>query len=129
MFRAWVLRGAHQHVRVGRADRARAAGGEEGRALRGHLRYIMGANIATLGDTLLAAFLLGSPEAIRIVLAGIPWVAIVSVAVLAFAYEPPRAMAWRSQHGLARNKTRLACFTAALFGILLAMIGASWLLS
>ena len=91
--------------------------------------YIMGANIATLGDTLLAAFLLGSPEAVRIVLAGISGVAVVSVAVLAFAYEPLRAMAWRSQHGLARNKTRLAYFTAALFGIPIAMIGASWLLS
>jgi sodium-dependent phosphate cotransporter len=79
------------------------------------LPYIMGANITTLGDTLLAAFLLRSPEAVRIVLAGIIGTTIVSVVLLAFCYVPLRRVVWKFQRQMIKNKPRLALFTAGLF--------------
>lgn len=89
------------------------------------LPYIMGANITTLGDTLLAALLLDSPEAVRIVLAGIVGTAVVSVAILAFAYVPIRSAVWRFQRQMISSRPRLAGFTAALFVIPVAIMGAS----
>jgi solute carrier family 34 (sodium-dependent phosphate cotransporter) len=89
------------------------------------LPYIMGANITTLGDTLLAAFLLRSPEAVRIVLAGIIGTTIVSVVLLAFFYLPLRRGIWKFQRQMIKNKPRLALFTAGLFATPLAIIFAS----
>jgi sodium-dependent phosphate cotransporter len=86
------------------------------------LPYIMGANITTLGDTLLAAFLLQSPEAVRIVLAGIIGTTIVSVIVLAFFYIPMRRSIWKFQRQMIKNKPRLAMFTAGLFATPIAII-------
>src|SRR5918999_4257434 len=86
------------------------------------LPYIMGANITTLGDTLLAAFLLRSPEAVRIVLAGIIGTTIVSVILLAFFYVPLRRGIWKFQRQMIKNKPRLAMFTAGLFAMPLAII-------
>lgn len=79
------------------------------------LPYIMGANITTLGDTLLAAFLLDSAPAVRIVLAGIIGTSIVSVFLLAFAYPQLRSIVWRFQRQMVKSKPRLAIFTAGLF--------------
>lgn len=81
------------------------------------LPYIMGANITTLGDTLLAAFVLGSAAAVRIVLAGIIGTTIVSIILLAFFYDPIRRHVWKFQKAMVRNKPRLAAFTAALFTV------------
>ena len=92
------------------------------------LPYIMGANITTLGDTLLAAFLLGSPAAVRIVLAGIVGTTIVSVILLAFFYEPVRKGIWKFQKAMVRSKPRLAAFTAGLFIVPIALIGGSGLI-
>jgi hypothetical protein len=89
------------------------------------LPYIMGANITTLGDTLLAAFLLGSPAAVRIVLAGIVGTTIVCVILLAFFYEPVRKGIWKFQKSMVRSKPRLAGFTAALFIVPIALIATS----
>lgn len=89
------------------------------------LPYIMGANITTLGDTLLAAFLLHSGAAVRIVLAGIIGTTIVSVLILAFAYEPVRKGVWKFQRQMVRNKPRLAGFTAGLFLVPVVLIAAS----
>jgi solute carrier family 34 (sodium-dependent phosphate cotransporter) len=86
------------------------------------LPYIMGANITTLGDTLLAAFLLQSPAAVRIVLAGIIGTTIVSVILLAFFYVPLRRAIWKFQRQMIKNKPRLAMFTAALFAMPVAII-------
>lgn len=79
------------------------------------LPYIIGANITTLGDTLLAAFLLHSGAAVRIVLAGIIGTTVVSVLLLAFAYPQIRSGVWRFQRQIVKSKLRLAGFTAALF--------------
>jgi solute carrier family 34 (sodium-dependent phosphate cotransporter) len=87
--------------------------------------YIMGANITTLGDTLLAAFLLHSPEGVRIVLAGIAGTTIVSVLLLAFFYQPLRQAIWKFQRLVVKSRTRLAAFTAGLFLVPLTIIAIS----
>ncbi len=86
------------------------------------LPYIMGANITTLGDTLLAAFLLNSADAVRIVLAGIIGTSIVSVILLATVYPQIRRGIWRFQRQMVRSKPRLAGFTAGLFIVPLAVL-------
>jgi solute carrier family 34 (sodium-dependent phosphate cotransporter) len=87
------------------------------------LPYIMGANITTLGDTLLAAFLLDSSTAVQIVLAGIAGTTLVSVGVLAFLYPQLKRGIWRFQRQMVKSKTRLFAFTAGLFLVPLALIG------
>ena len=87
--------------------------------------YIMGANITTLGDTMLAAFALGSGAAVRIVLAEVIATSILSVILLAFFYEQLRAGIWALQWQIWRSKPRLAAFTAALFVIPIALIVSS----
>ncbi len=89
------------------------------------LPYIMGANITTLGDTLLAAFLLNSPAAVRIVLAGIVGTTIVSVLLLAFFYPQMRTGVWKFQRQMVKSKIRLAAFTATMFLMPLALIAVS----
>jgi hypothetical protein len=89
------------------------------------LPYIMGANITTLGDTLLAAFLLHSPAAVRIVLAGIVGTTLVSMVLLAFFYPQVRRGIWRFQRQMVKSKTRLAVFTAGLFVVPLGIVAVS----
>ncbi|MEA2453278.1 MAG: hypothetical protein QOG04_1988 [Actinomycetota bacterium] len=89
------------------------------------LPYIMGANITTLGDTLLAAFLLGSASAVRIVLAGIIGTTIVCLVILAFFYEPVRKGIWKFQKAMVKSKPRLAAFTAGLFLVPVLLIAIS----
>ena len=89
--------------------------------------YIMGANITTLGDTLLAAFLLNDPATVRIVVASIVGSTIVSVVILAFFYPQVRTGIWRFQRQMTRSKTRLAAFTAGLFLVPIATIGVAGL--
>jgi Na+/phosphate symporter len=86
------------------------------------LPYIMGANITTLGDTLLAAFLLHSGAAVRIVLAGIAGTTLMSVIVLTFFYPQIRRGIWRFQRQMVKNKKRLAVFTAGMFAVPVAVI-------
>jgi solute carrier family 34 (sodium-dependent phosphate cotransporter) len=85
--------------------------------------YIMGANITTLGDTMLAAFLLGSPAAVRIVLAEVIGTTIISVLLLAFFYPQVRRGIWKFQRQVVKSRPRLAMFTAALFVTPIAIIG------
>ena len=84
--------------------------------------YIMGANITTLGDTLLAAFLLDHPPAVRIVLASIAGSTIVSVFILAFFYPAVRSGIWKFHRKMVKSKVRLAAFTAGLFLVPIATI-------
>lgn len=79
------------------------------------LPYIMGANITTLGDTMLAAFALHSPAAVRIVLAEVIATSIFSVILLTFFYPQLRTLIWKVQRMMVTSKPRLAIFTAALF--------------
>ena len=79
------------------------------------LPYVIGANITTLGDTLLAAFLLDSATAVRIVIASILGTTTVSLLLLAFLYPQIKTAVWRFQRHMVKSKPRLAGFTAALF--------------
>ena len=79
------------------------------------LPYIMGANITTLGDTMLAAFALDSPSAVRIVLAEVIATSLLSLIVLAFFYQRALRTMWQLQAVGAKTPQRLAVFTAALF--------------
>jgi solute carrier family 34 (sodium-dependent phosphate cotransporter) len=77
--------------------------------------YIMGANITTLGDTMLAAFALHSAAAVRIVLAEVIATSILSVILLAFFYPQLRRAIFRFQRQVVKSKPRLAAFTTGLF--------------
>jgi sodium-dependent phosphate cotransporter len=84
--------------------------------------YIMGANITTLGDTLLAALALDSPGAIRITLASIAGTATVSLILLTFFYEQVRVGTWRLHTHFVKSPLHLVGFTAALFLIPVSVI-------
>jgi sodium-dependent phosphate cotransporter len=80
------------------------------------LPYIMGANITTLGDTMLAAFALDSPAAVRVVLAEVIAAGSISILLLALAYPLVWTGLWEAQIAITRSRTRLALFT---LGVLL----------
>jgi sodium-dependent phosphate cotransporter len=86
------------------------------------LPYIMGANITTLVDTLVAAILLGNLDAVRVVVAATVSVAALTLLVLAFAYPVFR----RACLGVAQltlvSPVRLAAFAAVLFAIPIVLI-------
>lgn len=97
-------------------------------ATRGYVKreesipYIMGANITTLADTLVAAMLLRNAVAVQIVLAEAIGVFVVSVIYLALLYGPlTRAIIGFNDHLVASNR-RLSIFVVCLFlfpGVLL----------
>jgi sodium-dependent phosphate cotransporter len=78
------------------------------------LPYIMGANITTLGDTMLAAFALDSPAAVRVVLAEVIAAGSLSLLLLALAYPAVWSALWSVQTAVTRTRTRLAAFTAGV---------------
>jgi hypothetical protein len=90
-------------------------------ATRGYIKreesipYIMGANITTLADTLVAAMLLRNAVAVQIVLAEAIGVFVVSVIYLALVYGPlTRAIIGFNDHLVDSNR-RLWVFVIALF--------------
>ncbi|MGH3072201.1 MAG: hypothetical protein ACRDNB_08020 [Gaiellaceae bacterium] len=89
------------------------------------LPYILGANITTLGDTLLAAFAVDSPSAVRIVLAQVLATTALSLVVLAFFYMKALKAMWHLQVLGAKSARRLVTFTAVLFLIPITIIGVS----
>jgi len=89
------------------------------------LPYIMGANITTLGDTMVAAFALDSPAAVRIVLAGVLSATFLSVVLLTFFYPQIRTAIWRFQRMIVKSTPRLAIFTAALFIVPIGIVAVS----
>jgi hypothetical protein len=90
-------------------------------ASRGYLKrreaipYIMGANITTLADTLVAAMVLGNAVAVQIVLAQAIAVAFVSLLLLAFAYRPLVEGVMRLDEWVVASGRRLWLFVAVLF--------------
>src|SRR5512132_3078969 len=90
-------------------------------ASRGYIRreesipYIMGANITTLADTLVAAMILGSPVAVQIVLAEAIAVSIVSLFYLAFLYGPLTRSIMSLDDWVVSSNRRLWFFVAILF--------------
>jgi solute carrier family 34 (sodium-dependent phosphate cotransporter) len=90
-------------------------------ASRGYIKreesipYIMGANITTLADTLVAAMILGSPVAVHIVLAEAIAVSIVSLIYLAFFYGTLRRSVMALDEWIVGSTRRLWLFVAVLF--------------
>jgi sodium-dependent phosphate cotransporter len=87
--------------------------------------YIMGANITTLGDTLLAAFVLNSASSVRIVLADILGVSVVTLLLLTFFYPVMRSHIWQFQLRMVQSRAHLAAFTAGLFLVPLVIVAIS----
>jgi solute carrier family 34 (sodium-dependent phosphate cotransporter) len=77
--------------------------------------YIAGANITTLADTLVAAVILGNPDAVRVVLAEVIGVSTVTIALLALAYPLVRrgSIAWA--RFTLTSRSHLAGFVVLLF--------------
>jgi Na+/phosphate symporter len=90
-------------------------------ASRGYIKreesipYIMGANITTLADTLVAAMLLGDPVAVHIVLAEAIAVSVVSLIFLAFFYGTLRKGVSALDDWVAASSRRLWLFVVVLF--------------
>jgi solute carrier family 34 (sodium-dependent phosphate cotransporter) len=79
--------------------------------------YIMGANITTLGDTMLAAFALDSPAAVRVVLAEVIAAGTISVLLLIFAYRLLWTGLWATQTAVTKTPVRLGLFTLGVFAV------------
>jgi len=90
-------------------------------AVKGYVRrddalpYIMGANITTLADTLVVAMLQRDPVAAQIVLAEAIGVTIVSLAILAFWYQPVKRRVIMIDDFFVGSTKRLAIFVGILF--------------
>jgi solute carrier family 34 (sodium-dependent phosphate cotransporter) len=84
--------------------------------------YIMGANITTLADTLVAAMILGRSEGVQIVLAEAIAVALVTIVYLLFLYRLLQRAVMALDEWVVATTRRLVLFVAVLFvlpGILL----------
>jgi len=79
--------------------------------------YIMGANITTFVDTLMAAVLLRNPAAFTIVLAEMVSVALVSVLILALAYRPYERGVQHSAGWLTASNRNLGLFMLAILAL------------
>jgi solute carrier family 34 (sodium-dependent phosphate cotransporter) len=90
-------------------------------ASRGYIRreesipYIMGANITTLADTLVAAMVLGNAVAVHIVLAEAIAVALISLVYLAFAYGAISRSIMALDEWVIASGRRLWLFVVVLF--------------
>ena len=82
---------------------------------RESIPYIMGANITTLADTLVAAMILGSAVAVQIVLAEAIAVSIVSLLYLALLYGPLTRGIMALDDWVVSSNRRLWLFVAILF--------------
>jgi Na+/phosphate symporter len=95
---------------------------------RGYIRrenvipYIMGANITTFVDTLVAALLLNNPQAFTVVLVEMVSVAVVSLAILLLAYPPyERAVLWAAKQ-IGASRRSLAIFLVVIVGTPVALM-------
>ena len=77
--------------------------------------YIMGANITTLADTLVAAMLLGRPDGVQVVLSEAIAVALVTIVALLFFYPALQRMVMALDEWVVSSNKRLAIFVTGLF--------------
>ncbi len=77
--------------------------------------YIMGANITTFVDTLLAAVLLSSPGAFTVIFVGITSITLVSLLILSSAYGLYRSYILRFVSWITANNRNLAIFMFSIF--------------
>ena len=76
--------------------------------------YIMGANVTTFVDTLLAAALLDNPNAFTIVLVGMVGISLVSVAILVVLHRPYRHFTLKFVDWITANKRNMAMFMVVI---------------
>jgi Na+/phosphate symporter len=92
-------------------------------SVRGYIRrenvipYIMGANITTFVDTLVAALLLNNPRAFTVVLVEMVSVAIVSLAILLLAYQPYERGILRVVELIGARRRNMAIFLLLILGV------------
>lgn len=84
--------------------------------------YIMGANITTFIDTLLAAVLLKNPPAFTVVLAEMLSITIVSIAILALIYHPYEKAMLKLSNWVTNGNLHLAFFMLSILMIPLALL-------
>jgi len=84
--------------------------------------YIMGANITTFIDTLLAAVLLNNPPAFTIVLVEMVSITLVSIFILTFIYRRYERGMLSFVHWATAKKRNLAVFMAAIFVVPLILL-------
>ncbi|CAN5790378.1 hypothetical protein BH18ACT15_BH18ACT15_10890 [soil metagenome] len=106
----------------------------KGYVKREHLiPYIVGADLGTLVDKLLVAFIAGLGAAhphspVRIILAELVGTGLMGLIIMSLLYMPFRRGVWKFQRQMTKSKPRLAAFTAALFVVPLLIIGVSGLI-
>ncbi len=86
------------------------------------LPYIMGANITTLGDTLVAAYVMGNPGGVHVVLAELAGITLITGILLAFLYTPLTEQVVRTTDWILGRKQRLAVFVGVLFTVPITLI-------
>nr|WP_290666895.1 hypothetical protein [Ardenticatena sp.] len=79
--------------------------------------YIMGANITTFVDTLLASLLMETPHAFDVVLAEMVSVAAVALFILLFAFRPYEIAIERFVEWVAAHPSRVVAFLVMLFAV------------
>jgi solute carrier family 34 (sodium-dependent phosphate cotransporter) len=77
--------------------------------------YIMGANITTLADTLVAAMILGRPEGVQVVLAEAMAVAFITIVYLLFFYRHLQRMVMALDEWVVASSRRLIGFVGVMF--------------
>jgi sodium-dependent phosphate cotransporter len=100
-------------------------------SVRGYVRrenlipYILGANITTFIDTLIAAALLANPTAVSVVLIQMVSVGIVSLVILVTSYRFYQRFVERMAEFIGRRRLNLAIYISAivLFPFLLMILG------
>ena len=94
--------------------------------------YIIGADLGTLVDKLLIAFVVGIGAAhpaspVRVILAELIGTTAVGLLIMSLLYTPVRRAVWKFQRMVTATKPRLAVFTACLFATPLTIIAVSTL--
>lgn len=84
--------------------------------------YIMGANITTFIDTLVAAVLLNNPPAFTVVLIEMLSITLVSIFILAFVYGPFHRVMLDSVDWIANNNRNLAFFMLTILVVPLILL-------
>jgi hypothetical protein len=95
---------------------------------KGHFRrrqvlpYIMGANITTLGDTLLTAFIIGDPSGVHVVLAELVAITSITFLLLAFFYGPLSRGLVRFTDFMLESPWRIGISLAALLAVPIVLV-------
>jgi solute carrier family 34 (sodium-dependent phosphate cotransporter) len=92
-------------------------------SMRGYVRrenvipYVMGANITTFIDTMIAAVLLANPLAFTVVLVNMVSVAFVSIVIIVFLYRPYERLIMGFTHRLLNHRKWLIVYMFGIFAL------------